>query len=73
MLKREVSFQPQAIPKREVCISLQKRETRVQQEAAPECDYHVSLQKREVRVQSQEAKYKCELVSPHPHGFEAVL
>ena len=64
--------------KRDLCVSLQKRETRVQQEAAPERDLRVSLlkrkshvQQREVHVQPQEAKFKCELLSPHPHGFEA--
>jgi len=66
------------VSKCDLCVSLQKRETHVQQEAAPECDLRVSLLKRkslvqqcEVRVQPPEAKFKCELLSPHPHGFEA--
>jgi len=37
-IRREAHVQPQAMPKHEVCISLQECKTRVQPKVASECD-----------------------------------
>jgi len=43
--KREVRIQPQVVPKREICFSLQEREIRIQPNVALEHDLRVSILK----------------------------